>query len=404
MLLQRPARCTVGERGGDRSRREPLERVRQPATGRPATSGSLTCPSCSASLRAGRLDPTLAGLTMPARDLVARCSFPPAGTPVTLAVSGGADSLALLVLAVEAGCDATAVHVDHGLRRGSAAEADVVAEVGGPSSSGASRRSGSRSATGRTSRRGPAAPATPPSPPTCSPATPRTTRPRPCSSTCCAARASTVWPATTPRGDRCGCLRRRETHKLCADLGIQPVHDPSNDDPRFRRNRVRRELLPLLDSIAERDVAAVIARQADGLRADGELLEQLSLALDPTEAKVAGRRPRAARGSGGASLASHRRRAAPTGRRHRGPRPGRRPGRSRRVRGRRRSPGPPQPAAPGPVLSGYVAKRGVGGEAPAPVRQSRSGRGGGRRRRRSRPGWRSSEPRSRATTSTARRS
>jgi tRNA(Ile)-lysidine synthase len=33
-------------------------------------------------------------------------------------------------------------------------------------------------------------------------------------------------------------------------------------------------------------VAAVIARQADGLRADGELLEQLSLALDPTEAKV----------------------------------------------------------------------------------------------------------------------
>ena len=64
------------------------------------------------------------------------------------------------------------------------------------------------------------------------------------------------------------------------------MHDPSNDDPRFRRNRVRRELLPLLDSIAERDVAAVIARQADGLRADGELLEQLSLALDPTEAQV----------------------------------------------------------------------------------------------------------------------
>ena len=66
---------------------------------------------------------------MPARDLVARCSFPPSGAPVSLAVSGGADSLALLVLAAEAGCDATAVHVDHGLRGGSAAEADVVAEV-----------------------------------------------------------------------------------------------------------------------------------------------------------------------------------------------------------------------------------------------------------------------------------
>ena len=44
------------------------------------------------------------------------------------------------------------------------------------------------------------------------------------------------------------------------------MHDPSNDDPRFRRNRVRHELLPLLDAIAERDVAAVLARQADGLR------------------------------------------------------------------------------------------------------------------------------------------
>ncbi len=41
-------------------------------------------------------------------------------------MSGGADSLALLVLAVAAGCEVTAVHVDHGLRPGSAAEADVV--------------------------------------------------------------------------------------------------------------------------------------------------------------------------------------------------------------------------------------------------------------------------------------
>ncbi|MEA2685155.1 MAG: tRNA(Ile)-lysidine synthase, partial [Actinomycetota bacterium] len=44
-------------------------------------------------------------------------------------MSGGADSLALLVLAVATGCVATAVHVDHGLRAGSAAEADVVRAV-----------------------------------------------------------------------------------------------------------------------------------------------------------------------------------------------------------------------------------------------------------------------------------
>ena len=46
--------------------------------------------------------------------LLARCTFPPAGVQVTCAVSGGADSLALLVLAVAAGCNVTAVHVDQG--------------------------------------------------------------------------------------------------------------------------------------------------------------------------------------------------------------------------------------------------------------------------------------------------
>src|ERR1035437_721888 len=58
-----------------------------------------------------------------------RCVFPAAGTPLVCAVSGGADSLALLVLATAAGCEVTAVHVDHGLRPGSAAEADVVASA-----------------------------------------------------------------------------------------------------------------------------------------------------------------------------------------------------------------------------------------------------------------------------------
>lgn len=59
--------------------------------------------------------------------VLARCTFPAAGTPLTCAVSGGADSTALLVLAAAAGCRVTAVHVDHGLRPGSADEAGVVA-------------------------------------------------------------------------------------------------------------------------------------------------------------------------------------------------------------------------------------------------------------------------------------
>ena len=58
------------------------------------------------------------------RDLLERCPFPVAGTSVTCAVSGGSDSMALLVLATTAGCDVTAVHVDHGLRAGSDREAE----------------------------------------------------------------------------------------------------------------------------------------------------------------------------------------------------------------------------------------------------------------------------------------
>lgn len=222
---------------------------------------------------------------MPAVDLLARCAFPPAGTEVSCAVSGGADSLALLVLAVDAGCVATAVHVDHQLRPGSAADADVVAEVAarvgagfraervavtpGPNLEARARRARyaalpGGALTGHTADD----------------------------------QAETVLlnllrgagleglAGYDPTRRPLRALRRRDTHELCADLGIQPVHDPSNDDPRFRRNRIRLELLPVLDAIAERDVAAVLARQADGLRSDAELLEQLSLAVDPTDAKA----------------------------------------------------------------------------------------------------------------------
>ena len=62
-------------------------------------------------------------------ELLSRCRFPGRGEEIECAVSGGADSLALLVLAVAAGCVATAWHVDHGLREGSAREADVVEEA-----------------------------------------------------------------------------------------------------------------------------------------------------------------------------------------------------------------------------------------------------------------------------------
>ena len=70
------------------------------------------------------------------------------------------------------------------------------------------------------------------------------------------------------------------------ELGLRPVQDPTNDDLAFRRNRVRHEVLPLLDDIAERDVGALLARQADLLRDDADLLDQLAAGLDPTDARA----------------------------------------------------------------------------------------------------------------------
>jgi tRNA(Ile)-lysidine synthase len=79
-------------------------------------------------------------------------------------------------------------------------------------------------------------------------------------------------------------LRRNETVALCNALGIAVFNDPSNDDERFQRNRIRHEVLPLLESLAKRDLVPVFTRQADLLRDDDDLLNELAGALDPTDA------------------------------------------------------------------------------------------------------------------------
>jgi tRNA(Ile)-lysidine synthase len=79
-------------------------------------------------------------------------------------------------------------------------------------------------------------------------------------------------------------IRRRETQALCNALGIEVFNDPSNSDERFQRNRIRHEVLPLMETLAKRDLVPVLTRQADLLRDDDDLLNELAGALDPTDA------------------------------------------------------------------------------------------------------------------------
>jgi tRNA(Ile)-lysidine synthase len=81
-------------------------------------------------------------------------------------------------------------------------------------------------------------------------------------------------------------LRRHETCAVCRVEGLEPVTDPSNDDLSFRRNRIRAEVVPLLDDVAQRDVTPVLARQAALLRDEAALLDGLASAIDPTDSRA----------------------------------------------------------------------------------------------------------------------
>jgi tRNA(Ile)-lysidine synthase len=214
--------------------------------------------------------------------LLARCTFPPAGTAVTCAVSGGADSLALLVLAVASGLDVTAVHVDHGLRPES--EADLV--------QAAAARLGARCTThtvdvapgpnlearAREARYAVLPPDV---------LTGHTADDQAETVLLNLLRGAGLDGLAGMRRERHPLLdlRRHETEAVCRVEGLEFFTDPTNADPVHRRNRVRAELIPLLNDIAERDAVPILARQAGILRDEADVLDILAAAIDPTDAR-----------------------------------------------------------------------------------------------------------------------
>ena len=217
-----------------------------------------------------------------ARLLLDDCHFPAPGTPVDLAVSGGPDSLGLLLLAMTEPLTVTVHHVDHHARPKSSKDAtfvaelcaqlgvtfighDVTVEPGGnfESRARAARRRAMPASvlTGHTMDdlvetvllnmlRGSGVDGLSPM----------------------------VGDPTKPLRD----LRRRALHEFVAASGFVALRDETNDSPAFRRNRVRHELVPLMDDIAQRDVVAIIARQAALMYDERVWLDERGLADDAT--------------------------------------------------------------------------------------------------------------------------
>ncbi len=219
--------------------------------------------------------------------LLESCYFPPSGSRVDLAVSGGPDSLGLLLLAREAELVVTVHHVDHHARATSGADADFVESVCGALGVAFVRHDvtvepgGNFEARARSARRH---------------ALPKgvltghtmddvaeTVLLNMMRGAGVDGLSPMVGDPTKPLRD----IRRAPLHDFVRRSDFEPRHDETNDDPSFQRNRVRHELLALLDDIAGRDVVPILARQARVLGEDRRWLEELSApdhALDLVDA------------------------------------------------------------------------------------------------------------------------
>ncbi|RSM82127.1 tRNA lysidine(34) synthetase TilS [Kibdelosporangium aridum] len=71
-------------------------------------------------------------------------------------------------------------------------------------------------------------------------------------------------------------IRRTVTLAACAELGLEPWSDPHNSDPAFARVRLRHDVIPLMEEVLQGGVAAALARTADQLREDLDALDALA--------------------------------------------------------------------------------------------------------------------------------
>ena len=73
-------------------------------------------------------------------------------------------------------------------------------------------------------------------------------------------------------------LTRTQTEEACTEAGIEFWNDPHNENHEFSRVRVRREVLPVMEEQIGPGIAAALARSASLLRDDADALDAIASA------------------------------------------------------------------------------------------------------------------------------
>ncbi len=225
--------------------------------------------------------------------LLTRCTFPVPGTAVACGLSGGPDSGALVALAAAAGLEATAWHVDHGLRPSSGSDAEAARAIATQLGAAFELRrvtvdpGPNLEARARTARYA---------------ALPddvlvgHTADDRAETVLFNVGRGGGLAGASAPHagvGRPLLGLRRSETRALCEQLGLPTVHDPMNDDSSFARVAIRNEVMPALAEALGRDPVPLLNRHADLASQALEVIAGLAAEIDPTSAAALVAAPRA---------------------------------------------------------------------------------------------------------------
>jgi tRNA(Ile)-lysidine synthase len=74
-------------------------------------------------------------------------------------------------------------------------------------------------------------------------------------------------------------VRHDDVEAFCRALHLRPRRDPMNDDPRYLRAAIRRDVVPMLERATGRGVSLPIARTADTIRRDRDELRARTIEL-----------------------------------------------------------------------------------------------------------------------------